>query len=613
MSGPEEGSMGTSAARRCLGIVAALVVAVGGLAIGVPPAGAALGAELIELGSLGGPYGGEASVISGDIVAGTAWAADGTMHAFAYDLGAPSAAMIDLGTLGGTYAAPMAIDGDIVVGYADVGDNPRHAWMADLGDPSPAVVDLGTLGGLNSLASDVEGTVIVGEADGPPFDHPQAFMYDLAADTPQMVALGSVGGTSSGAVGVDGGVITGVAYTSDWRTHVFTYDLNDTDPTMVDRGTIGTRDAYSYAIDDGVVAAAVTSKPPDDYSTHAAFLDLHADTPALTDIGTLGGPLAAATRVDGGVLAGSSHFDQTAEYHAFVYDTRSPDPHMTDLGTLGGSTSNAYGIDGRFVVGTSRTASSSAEQPFAYDLTTSTMRALPADFAGAAMAVDGGYAVGHVRGTNGIPRPVAWRLYDLVDTTTAVQTSGTPLLVGSQVTYTATVSPAPDGGTVAFRSSGDAITGCSSRAVDPVTGTATCTTTLSNVGTTSITATYSGNQTHAGSGSASLTQQTTYGVKVLTNHSRPQRNRRPITVELQLVDALGQNVSSPNVDVAVLGVAPNPAPGVQPTGTFEDVVIKRKPAYRDTIDVARYPNGTYTFSFAASSDPVTHSLTFTLR
>jgi hypothetical protein len=73
------------------------------------------------------------------------------------------------------------------------------------------------------------------------------------------------------------------------------------------------------------------------------------------------------------------------------------------------------------------------------------------------------------------------------------------------VTYTATVSPAPDGGTVAFTDGGTPITGCSAQTVDPSTSTATCQVIYYIQGTHPITATYSGDPAYYSS-SDSLTQ-----------------------------------------------------------------------------------------------------------
>ena len=59
-----------------------------------------------------------------------------------------------------------------------------------------------------------------------------------------------------------------------------------------------------------------------------------------------------------------------------------------------------------------------------------------------------------------------------VGTSTGVVSSLNPSSPGGQVTYTATVTPVPDGGTVAFDDGGTAIGGCGTVAL--TAGTATC-------------------------------------------------------------------------------------------------------------------------------------------
>jgi hypothetical protein len=78
--------------------------------------------------------------------------------------------------------------------------------------------------------------------------------------------------------------------------------------------------------------------------------------------------------------------------------------------------------------------------------------------------------------------------------------------VGGSVTYTATVAPTPDGGTVGFTDNATTLTGCGTVAVNTSTGKASCTTTYSAVGSHAIVASYSGDAIYAGS-SGSLTQQ----------------------------------------------------------------------------------------------------------
>ena len=59
-------------------------------------------------------------------------------------------------------------------------------------------------------------------------------------------------------------------------------------------------------------------------------------------------------------------------------------------------------------------------------------------------------------------------------TTTAMSTSAGPASVGQRVTYKATVTPPPDGGTVDFIDDGAAVAGCDSIAVSAANGQATC-------------------------------------------------------------------------------------------------------------------------------------------
>jgi hypothetical protein len=64
--------------------------------------------------------------------------------------------------------------------------------------------------------------------------------------------------------------------------------------------------------------------------------------------------------------------------------------------------------------------------------------------------------------------------------------------VGASVTFTATVSPVPDGGTVAFDDGAGTISGCAAAPVDVSTGRATCVTSFSTPGVHAIGADFSG-------------------------------------------------------------------------------------------------------------------------
>ena len=93
---------------------------------------------------------------------------------------------------------------------------------------------------------------------------------------------------------------------------------------------------------------------------------------------------------------------------------------------------------------------------------------------------------------------------DPTPTTLSAASSDNPSDVGEPVTYTATVSPTPDGGTVAFFDGSAGILDCAELPVSG--GHATCTVTYSEPGSHTIGATYSGN-TNFGSSSASAIEQ----------------------------------------------------------------------------------------------------------
>jgi|GEM_PF-1461429 len=93
----------------------------------------------------------------------------------------------------------------------------------------------------------------------------------------------------------------------------------------------------------------------------------------------------------------------------------------------------------------------------------------------------------------------------LTTTTIQVVSSKQPSTVGDSVTYTATVSPPPSSGTVAFSDGGTTISGCEAT---PLTagGQFTCSVTYSTAGGHSIFALYSGNTLFASSVSPTITQ-----------------------------------------------------------------------------------------------------------
>jgi uncharacterized protein YjbI with pentapeptide repeats len=102
-------------------------------------------------------------------------------------------------------------------------------------------------------------------------------------------------------------------------------------------------------------------------------------------------------------------------------------------------------------------------------------------------------------------------------TTTSLTSSTNPSLVGQQVTYTASVSPTPNGGTVDFSDEGTNIAGC--EAVPLSGASASCSTTPSIIGAQTVVAVYGGSADFAFSIAQFLTQEVVTGIGTTTSIS----------------------------------------------------------------------------------------------
>lgn len=98
---------------------------------------------------------------------------------------------------------------------------------------------------------------------------------------------------------------------------------------------------------------------------------------------------------------------------------------------------------------------------------------------------------GSQQGASGISDPC-------FTTTTALASDHNPSIYGESVTFTATVNPAPDGGTVAFKDGSTDIGGCATQGLDS-SGNATCSTSTLATGSHAITALYSGSPSYGAS------------------------------------------------------------------------------------------------------------------
>ena len=93
-----------------------------------------------------------------------------------------------------------------------------------------------------------------------------------------------------------------------------------------------------------------------------------------------------------------------------------------------------------------------------------------------------------------------------VATRVALIASVNPATIGTGVTYTATVSSTPDGGTVAFSDNSAILAGCGAVVVDISSGTASCLTSYSAAGSHAIVAAYSGDTDYLASSSSTLAE-----------------------------------------------------------------------------------------------------------
>ena len=107
----------------------------------------------------------------------------------------------------------------------------------------------------------------------------------------------------------------------------------------------------------------------------------------------------------------------------------------------------------------------------------------------------------------------------------------------------------------------------------------------------------------------------TNGTVALFDESLERKTGSSVPIKVQLLDASGQNVSSPDVTVTLASpaLAPSPATASQPTGEFRFVRDRKGDFYQYDLKTSRYATGTYTVFWQVQDDPVTHSVTFVLK
>jgi hypothetical protein len=140
-----------------------------------------------------------------------------------------------------------------------------------------------------------------------------------------------------------------------------------------------------------------------------------------------------------------------------------------------------------------------------------------------------------------------------------------------------------------------------------------CAVTYKAVGSHSIKAVYSGDTKYAGS-QATLTQQVKYSNVVLSSQTAAHASGTSFYVSVRLNNSAGHDVSASTIVLTVAGLSPSAAPGKAPSGNFTFIPATSTVAahYRLLVRSTSYPAHTYTLSFKATGDPVTHTLKFVI-
>jgi len=216
-----------------------------------------------------------------------------------------------------------------------------------------------------------------------------------------------------------------------------------------------------------------------------------------------------------------------------------------------------------------------------------------------------------ITASNGVGSPAtqSFTLTVIANTNTTLISSANPSSLHQSVTFTAAVTSAGGvpTGSVTFQVDGVSV---ATVALDS-SGHASFTTSSLGVGTHTITAIYSGSSLFPGS-SASLTQRVGYTICPIQLPFQGVTSGH-IKIKLQLCDASGADLSSPNIILTVVGVSPNP--GVAPpSGTFSFIPLLggTNGGYQYSVDTTGYRIGTYNLLFTVAGDPVTHQIQFTV-
>lgn len=183
-------------------------------------------------------------------------------------------------------------------------------------------------------------------------------------------------------------------------------------------------------------------------------------------------------------------------------------------------------------------------------------------------------------------------------TTTSLESDVNPSVYGQSVTFTATVSPTPDGGTVTFKD-GAAVLG--SVPVATSTGVAKFSTSSLSVGIHSITAAYSGTTNYNPSTSSSLTQTVNKRSTTTTvfGSDTPLVVGDTVTCTVRVVDTSLGEMSMPTGNVTV---SVSPTGQGTPTSWSHTLVAADAGEFRFTYTPNSAATPTHTFNATYAGD-----------
>jgi len=263
--------------------------------------------------------------------------------------------LIDLGTLGGSSSTATGIDSTgNVVGYSTTADGSTHAFYYDV--LAGTLTDLGTLGGTTSQASALNdsGTITGSASLADGSTHAFAFSNGVMTDLGALDTFNTDGYSYGQGIDSSGNII-GYSHTAG-GDHGFWYSNG----TLTDLG-VGANGVYAFGLNDSGV---VTGSFDVNGSQHAFSFS----SGTTVDLGTLGGPSSVGRHVDAyGDIVGRADTASNGSGHAFLYSGGT----LTDLGTLGGSQSDALWINNSgWVTGSSGTMGDADTHAYLYDGTT---------------------------------------------------------------------------------------------------------------------------------------------------------------------------------------------------------------------------------------------------